>query len=127
MLSSAGSPCPHHPGCVSLTMSPPEAKEMDCMWWLAMICMGNTAQGGISKGAAGSQAGRQQECVPRSANLARGGDHEVQPIHGDVDSDAHAGEVQVALAQDGEQGFVGSLTGERVVEAMKTTRTRPTN
>lgn len=39
-------------------MSPPEAKEMDCMWWLAMICMENMARGGISKGATSLQAGR---------------------------------------------------------------------
>lgn len=94
------------------------------MWWLAMICTGNMVQGGISKGATGSQAGREQDCVPRNAHLARGGDHEVQPIHGDVDSDAHASKVQVALAQDGEQGFVGGLIGERMVGTMKTTRTR---
>lgn len=62
--------------------------------------------------------------MPRDTHLACGGDHEVQPINGDVDSNAHASEVQVALAQDGEQGFVGSLTGERMVGTMKTIRTR---
>lgn len=58
------------------------------------------------------------------SHLARGGDHEVQAINGDVDSDAHACEAEVALAQDGEEGFVGSLTGERRVGAMQPPRTR---
>ena len=26
-----------HPPVPGLTVSPPDAKEMDCMWWLAMI------------------------------------------------------------------------------------------
>lgn len=60
--------------------------------------------------------------MPRNTHLARGGDHEVQPINRDVDSNAHASEVQVALAQNGEQGFVGSLAGERMMGAIKTTR-----
>lgn len=94
------------------------------MWWLAMICMGNMARGGIGKGATSSQAGRLQDFVPRNTHLACGGDHEVQPINGDVDSDAHASKVQVTLAQNGEKGFVGSLIRERMVGARKTTRTR---
>lgn len=28
-----------------LTVSPPEAKEMDCMWWLAMICQRHVVTG----------------------------------------------------------------------------------
>jgi len=63
-------------------------------------------------GGRGLGGGRWQGHGPRDgSHLARGGDHEVQAINGDVDSDAHASEAEVALAQDGEEGFVGSLTG----------------
>lgn len=105
-----------------LTVSPPEAKEMDCMWWLAMICgggLGHGPRGGLAWGPPAplvhsrrQRFGRWQGRVPGdSPHLASGGDHEVQPVNGDVDSNAHASEAEVALAQDGEEGFVGSLTG----------------
>lgn len=104
------------------------------MWWLAMICghghRGVTGGAASPRLAAGAEAGgrglgwgRGPRSVPGS-HLARGGDHEVQAINGDVDGDAHACEAEVALAQDGEEGFVGSLTGERRVGAMQPPRTR---
>lgn len=46
-------------------------------------------------------------------NLPGGGDHEVEPVDGDVDSDAHPSEVQIVLAQDGEEGFVRRLGREK--------------
>lgn len=49
------------------------------------------------------------------SHLACGRDHEVQAINGDVDSDAHACEAEVALPQDGEKGFAGSLVGDRSI------------
>lgn len=81
------------------------------MWWLAMICVGNVAGRALAKGPLARRLAGAGLRAQEHSHLPCGGDHEVQPINGDVDSDAHASEVQVALAQDGEQGFVGSLRG----------------
>lgn len=43
------------------------------------------------------------------SHLAGGGNRQIKAVHGDVDRDAHAGEAQVALPQDGGQRLVGGL------------------